>query len=65
MPKSYAKAVTGPTPPVYDQIVHVLPNGAAQFAPDGFLVVTQTQPIPAIRRVDLATGRITTVVRGD
>jgi hypothetical protein len=42
----------------------ILP-GAAQFAPDGSLVVTQTQPIPAIRRVDLATGRITTVVRGD
>jgi streptogramin lyase len=42
----------------------ILP-AAVQFAPDGALLVTQTQPIPAIRRVDLATGRITTVVRGD
>jgi sugar lactone lactonase YvrE len=42
----------------------ILP-GAAQFARDGALLVTQTQPIPAIRRVDLATGRITTIVRGD
>ncbi len=42
----------------------ILP-GAVQFAPDGALLVTQTQPIPAIPRVDLATGRITTIVRGD
>jgi streptogramin lyase len=42
----------------------ILP-GAVQLAPDGSLLVTQTQPIPAIRRVDLATGTITTLVRGD
>lgn len=42
----------------------ILP-AATQFAPDGALLVTQTQPIPAIRRVDLATGRITTLARGD
>jgi DNA-binding beta-propeller fold protein YncE len=38
---------------------------ATQFAPDGALLLTQTQPIAAIRRVDLATGTITTLVRGD
>ena len=42
----------------------ILP-AAAQFAPDGALLVTQTQPIPAIRRVDLGTGTITTLARGD
>jgi streptogramin lyase len=42
----------------------ILP-AAVQFAPDGALLVTQVQPIPAIRRVDLATGQITTIVRGD
>jgi streptogramin lyase len=42
----------------------ILP-GAVQLAPDGALLLTQVQPIPAIRRVDLATGRITTVIRGD
>jgi len=38
---------------------------ATQFASDGALLVTQTQPIAAIRRVDLATGTITTLARGD
>jgi streptogramin lyase len=42
----------------------ILP-AATQFAPDGALLVTQTKPIPAIRRVDLSTGTITTLVRGD
>jgi sugar lactone lactonase YvrE len=42
----------------------ILP-AAAQFAPDGALLVTQAQPIAAIRRVDLAAGTITTLARGD
>ncbi len=41
----------------------ILP-GSVQFANDGALLVTQTEPVAAIRRVDLATGRITTLVRG-
>ena len=41
----------------------ILPS-AVQFASDGALLVTQTQPIAAIRRVDLATGQMTTLVRG-
>jgi hypothetical protein len=41
----------------------ILPS-AVQFAPDSALLVTQIEPIPAIRRVDLATGEISTVVRG-
>lgn len=41
----------------------ILPS-AIQFAPDGSLLVAQVQPVPAIRRVDLATGRITTVILG-
>jgi streptogramin lyase len=43
--------------------VGILP-AAVQIAPDGSLLVTQVEPIPAIRRVDLATGAITTLVRG-
>jgi sugar lactone lactonase YvrE len=38
---------------------------AMQLAPDGALLLTQTQPIAAIRRVDLVTGVITTLARGD
>ena len=34
------------------------------FAPDGALLVTQGSPVPAIRRIDLGTGVITTLVRG-
>jgi hypothetical protein len=30
----------------------------------GALLVAQIEPIPAIRRVDLASGRITTLARG-
>ena len=41
----------------------ILPS-AVDFAPDGALLVSQVQPIPAIRRLDLATGLLTTVVRG-
>src|SRR5262245_38428861 len=36
----------------------------ASFAPNGTLVVAQAKPQPKIRRVDLATGRITTIVKG-
>jgi len=41
----------------------ILPS-AVQFAPDGSLIVTQVEPIPAIRRVDRPGGTITTLVRG-
>jgi hypothetical protein len=40
-----------------------LPSAVA-LAPDGALLVAQVQPIPAIRRVDLSSGTITTLVRG-
>jgi hypothetical protein len=36
----------------------------AGFAPNGTLVVAQSRPLPKIRRVDLETGRITTIVTG-
>lgn len=36
----------------------------AAFAPNGALVVAQAKPLPKIRRVDLKTGRITTIVTG-
>ena len=36
----------------------------ASFAPNGTLVVAQAKPSPKIRRVDLKTGRITTIVDG-
>ena len=41
----------------------ILPS-AIQFAPDGSLIVTQVEPIPAIRSVDRPGGTITTLVRG-
>jgi hypothetical protein len=41
----------------------ILP-GAIALAPDGALLVAQVQPVPAIRRVDLAAGTIETLVRG-
>jgi hypothetical protein len=41
----------------------ILPS-AVQFAGDGSLIVTQVEPIPAIRRVDRAGGTITTLTRG-
>jgi sugar lactone lactonase YvrE len=36
----------------------------ATFAANGTLLVAQAKPTPGIRRVDLRTGRITTVVKG-
>jgi hypothetical protein len=42
--------------------VGILPSDVA-LARDGALLVAQTQPVPAIRRVELRTGRITTLVR--
>ena len=42
--------------------VGILPSELA-FASDGSLLVAQTKPIAAIRRVDLATGVITTYAR--
>ncbi len=41
----------------------ILPS-AVQFAPDGSLIVTQVEPIPAIRLVDRPGGTITTLARG-
>ena len=43
--------------------VGMLPN-AVQLAPDGSLIVTQGEPIPAVRRVDRPGGTITTLARG-
>jgi hypothetical protein len=43
--------------------VQILPS-AVQLAPDGSLLVAQVEPVPAIRRVDLAAGTIRTLVRG-
>ena len=41
----------------------ILPT-SVQLAPDGALLVTQGEPVPAIRRVDLSTGTISTVALG-
>jgi streptogramin lyase len=41
----------------------ILPSSVA-LAPDGSLIVTQIEPIPAIRQVDRPGGTITTLVRG-
>jgi streptogramin lyase len=41
----------------------MLPSAVAA-APDGSLLVAQIEPVPAIRRVNLKTGRIVTLVRG-
>jgi DNA-binding beta-propeller fold protein YncE len=41
----------------------ILPSAVA-FATDGALLVSQVDPVPAIRRVDLATGQMTTLARG-
>jgi hypothetical protein len=41
----------------------ILPS-AVRFARDGSLLVSQVQPVPAIRRLDPATGRLTTLARG-
>jgi streptogramin lyase len=41
----------------------ILPT-AVELASAGSLLVAQVRPIPAIRRIDLATGQMTTVARG-
>ena len=41
----------------------MLPSAVA-LAPDGSLLVAQIEPVPAIRRVNLAAGTITTLARG-
>lgn len=41
----------------------MLPSSVA-LAPGGALLVSQSKPVPAIRRVDVAAGRITTLARG-
>lgn len=41
----------------------MLPSAVA-LAPDGSVVVAQIEPVPAIRRVDLAKGTISTLARG-
>jgi hypothetical protein len=41
----------------------MLPSAVA-LARDGSLLVAQIEPIPAIRRINLASGRITTLARG-
>lgn len=40
----------------------ILPSDVA-LAPDGALIVSQTEPEPAVRRIDLETGIITTLLR--
>jgi streptogramin lyase len=42
--------------------IGVLPSDIA-FAPDGALLFTQSEPEPALRRVDPATGVVTTILR--
>ena len=41
----------------------ILPS-AVQVGADGAILVTQVEPIPALRRVDLGTGLISTLARG-
>jgi hypothetical protein len=43
--------------------VGILPS-SVELAPDGTLLVSQVEPVPAIRRIDLATGAMTTLARG-
>jgi hypothetical protein len=40
----------------------ILPSDVA-LAPDGAVIVSQTEPEPAVRRIDLETGIITTLLR--
>lgn len=42
--------------------IEILPSDVA-LAPDGALIFSQTQPEPAVRRVDPATGLVTTLLR--
>jgi hypothetical protein len=41
----------------------ILPSGVA-LAPDGALLVSQVEPVAAIRRIDLASGAMTTLALG-
>jgi hypothetical protein len=41
----------------------ILPS-SVELAPDGALLVSQVEPVPAIRRVDLSTGAMTTLALG-
>jgi streptogramin lyase len=41
----------------------ILPTGVA-LAPDGAILFTQGEPIAAVRRIDAATGLVTTLARG-
>jgi streptogramin lyase len=41
----------------------ILPS-SVELAPDGALLLSQVEPVPAIRRVDPATGVLTTLARG-
>ena len=38
---------------------------AVQLAPDGALIIPQSEPIPALRRLDRPGGTLTTLARGD
>lgn len=42
--------------------IGVLPSDIA-FAPDGALLFSQSQPEPAVRRVDPETGVVSTILR--
>ena len=42
--------------------IGVLPSDVA-FAPDGALLFSQSEPEPAVRRVDPVTGVVTTILR--
>ena len=41
----------------------ILPSGVA-LAADGDVLFTQVEPVPALRRLDTATGLVTTLARG-
>ncbi len=43
--------------------IGILPSGVA-LAADGAVLFTQVQPVRALRRIDPATGRVTTLARG-
>lgn len=59
-------AGTGELGPLSDGpalMAEILPS-SIDLAPDGALLFSQVEPAPAIRRVDLATGALTTLARG-
>ena len=43
--------------------IEVLPSGVLT-APEWVVLFTQIEPVPAVRRIDPATGRVTTLARG-